>query len=103
MMAFGCLAFLLHQGRPARLAQVFSSPWIIWLGQISFSVYLWQNVFCFGITGSFADRFGLNLLASIAVGWLAYQFAERPSMQWRSRLRKAMKTNTDRPVSSVAN
>lgn len=88
MMAFGCLAFLLHSGRPARIAGLFASPLITWLGRISFSVYLWQNVFCFGITGTFADRFPLNLLASVACGFAAYYLFELPSLRWRSRLKR---------------
>lgn len=88
MMAFGCLAFLLHSGRPARIAGLFASPLITWLGRISFSVYLWQNVFCFGITGTFADRFPLNLLASVACGYVAYRLFEVPSLRWRSRLKR---------------
>lgn len=87
MMAFGCLSFLLHRGRPARLAQLFSLPAVTWLGRISFSVYLWQNVFCFGTTRTWADRFPLSLLASIGCGYLTYRFVELPSLRWRSRLK----------------
>lgn len=88
MMAFGCLAFLLHSGRPARIAALFASPLITWLGRISFSVYLWQNVFCFGITGTFADRFPVNVIASIVFGGVAYYLFELPSLRWRSRLKR---------------
>jgi peptidoglycan/LPS O-acetylase OafA/YrhL len=88
MMAFGCLSFLLHRGRPARLAQVFSLPAVTWLGRISFSVYLWQNIFCFGTTRTWADRFPLSLLASVGCGYLTYRFVELPSLRWRSRLKR---------------
>lgn len=88
MMAFGGLAFLLHRGRPARIAGLFASPLITWLGRISFSVYLWQNVFCFGVTGTVFDRFPLNLAASLGFGWVAYWLFEVPSLRWRSRLKR---------------
>ncbi len=88
MMAFGCLSFLLHRGRPARLARLFSLPAITWLGRISFSVYLWQNIFCFGTTGTWADRFPLSVLASIGCGYLTYRLVELPSLRWRSRLKR---------------
>jgi peptidoglycan/LPS O-acetylase OafA/YrhL len=88
MMAFGCLSFLLHRGRPARLAQLFSLPAVTWLGRISFSVYLWQNIFCFGVTRTWADRFPLSLLASVGCGYLTYRFVELSSLRWRSRLKR---------------
>ncbi len=88
MMAFGCLSFLLHRGRPARLAGLFSLPAVTWLGRISFSVYLWQNIFCFGTTHTWADRFPLSLLASVGCGYLTYRFVELPSLRWRSRLKR---------------
>jgi peptidoglycan/LPS O-acetylase OafA/YrhL len=88
MMAFGCLSFLLHRGRPARLAQLFSLPVVTWLGRISFSVYLWQNIFCFGVTRTWADRFPLSLLASVGCGYLTYRLVELPSLRWRSRLKR---------------
>jgi peptidoglycan/LPS O-acetylase OafA/YrhL len=84
MMAFGCLAFLLHQHRPVRLADLFAWRGITWLGRISFSVYLWQNVFCFSISGTPLDFFPWNVVASIACGFIAYKLIEVPSLRVRS-------------------
>lgn len=97
MMAFGCLAFLLHQGRPVRLAQVFAWPGITWLGRISFSVYLWQNVFCYGVSdlkiGSVRlDDFPFNMVASVACGYLSYRLLELPSLKLRSWVKKRIRS-----------
>lgn len=89
-LAMGCLVFLLHNHRPMRLARALAWPGIAWLGRISFSVYLWQNVFCFGLTGTPFDRFPLNLLASVACGAMAYAAIERPSLHWRERVKRLL-------------
>lgn len=89
-LALGCLAFLLHNQRPRRLARALAWPGLAWLGRISFSVYLWQNVFCFGLTGTPFDRFPLNLGASVACGAVAYALIEKPSLRWRHRLKQRL-------------
>jgi len=97
MLAFGCLAFLLHQGRPVRVAQVFAWPGITWLGRISFSVYLWQNVFCFGVSnlkiGSVRlDDFPINMVASVVCGYLSYRLLELPSLKFRSWVKQRIRS-----------
>lgn len=96
MMAFGCLTFLLHQGRPVRLVRVFAWPGVAWLGRISFSVYLWQNIFCFGVSGLHLgpvplDAFPFNLLASVAFGYLSYRLVELPSLRLRSAVKARLR------------
>jgi peptidoglycan/LPS O-acetylase OafA/YrhL len=68
--------------------RVLSFPGLTWLGRISFSVYLWQNVFCFGLTETRLDTFPLNLVASIICGYVAYRLIELPSLRWRSKIKK---------------
>jgi peptidoglycan/LPS O-acetylase OafA/YrhL len=106
-MAFGCLAFLLHQGRPVRLAKLFAWPGFTWLGRISFSVYLWQNVFCFGISnlsiGSLRlDEFPTNMAASIVCGYLSYRLFELPSLRLRRWVKQRIRSRneTDKSVST---
>lgn len=89
LLAFAGLVFLLHRGSPAWLSSLFSFPPLAGLGRIAFSVYLWQSVFCLGITGTPADRFPLSVVVAITTGLLAYRWVEVPSLEWRSRLKKA--------------
>lgn len=101
LMSFGCLVFLLQQHRPVRLANLFASPALTWLGRISFSVYLWQNVFCFGITGTPADMFPWNIAASIACGFVACHLCEKPSLVWREKVKQWLENrNTRHPTSA---
>lgn len=104
MLAFGCLAFLLHQGRPARVAQIFAWPGITWLGRLSFSVYLWQNVFCFGVSnlkigGLRLDDFPTNLFASVACGYLSYRLVELPSLKLRSWCKQRIRSRSETALS----
>jgi peptidoglycan/LPS O-acetylase OafA/YrhL len=87
-VAWASLVFLVVNNVVPFATRVLSFPGLTWLGRISFSVYLWQNVFCFGLTESRLDTFPLNLLASIICGYLAYRLIELPSLRWRSKIKK---------------
>lgn len=65
---------------------------VVWLGQISYSLYLWQEPFC-------ADRHmrsGYLVFAAIACACLSYYFIERPMLRVRERrsLRAATEIST---------
>jgi peptidoglycan/LPS O-acetylase OafA/YrhL len=54
---------------------------VVWLGQISYSLYLWQEPFC-------ADRHmrsGFLVFAAIGCAILSYYFIERPMLRVRDR------------------
>jgi peptidoglycan/LPS O-acetylase OafA/YrhL len=87
-VAWASLVFLVVNNVVPFATRVLSFPGLTWLGRISFSVYLWQNVFCFGLTETRLDTFPLNLLASIVCGYLAYRLIELPSLRWRSKIKK---------------
>jgi peptidoglycan/LPS O-acetylase OafA/YrhL len=57
-----------------------NAPPIVWLGRISYSLYLWQQPWV-------ADtRIGwIWLPAAIACAWLSYRFVEQPVLRWRDR------------------
>jgi peptidoglycan/LPS O-acetylase OafA/YrhL len=66
--------------------RVLGWPGLTWLGRISFSVYLWQNLFCYSLSATPLDRFPANILAAVLFGWLAYRLVELPSLRWRSAI-----------------
>lgn len=87
-LAWGCLVFsLVHNAVPAA-NRFLSLPVLTWLGRISFSVYLWQNLFCQGLTETRLDNFPINLLASVLCGYLAYRLIELPSLRVRSWIKR---------------
>src|ERR1700730_2444531 len=87
-VAWSSLVFSLVHNIVPFATRVLSFPGLTWLGRISFSVYLWQNLFCFGLTETRLDAFPLNVLASIVCGYVAYRLIELPSLRWRSKIKK---------------
>jgi peptidoglycan/LPS O-acetylase OafA/YrhL len=67
---------------------------VVWLGQISYSLYLWQEPFC-------ADRHmrsGYLVFAAIACACLSYYFIERPMLRVRERRSLRAATEISKPV-----
>lgn len=54
---------------------------MVWLGQISYSLYLWQQPFC----GNPHMRSGYLVIAAIACACLSYYCIERPMLRIRER------------------
>ena len=55
---------------------------VAWLGRISYSLYLWQQVFCFN--PSFKLGYSLALLA-VGCACLSYYFVEQPMLRLREK------------------
>lgn len=67
---------------------------VAWLGRISYSLYLWQELFC-----SNAALHGgyLLILPSLACACLSYYLVEQPMLRMRDRL-KLQSTSSPRPT-----
>lgn len=50
-------------------------PPVVWLGKISYGLYLWQQLFAFGMHSAFAP------LAAVALAGVSYYCVERPAMR----------------------
>ena len=59
---------------------------LVWVGKLSYSLYLWQEVFCFQSTLLFVGAFPLNVVASLAVACASYYGLEKPTLRLRDRI-----------------
>ena len=85
---FAVTLMMLYSVRfPGRaLGRVLNWAPVVHLGTISYSVYLWQQVFCIGPDGPLVRSFPLNLICAIAMGELSWWTVEAWSRQVRSRM-----------------
>lgn len=54
---------------------------VVWLGQISYSLYLWQQLFVFGPHG----RPWYGVVAAVGAACASYYFVEKPMLQLREK------------------
>lgn len=60
---------------------------VIWLGQISYSLYLWQQLFVFGTAG----RPWYGVIAAVGAASASYYFVERPMLRLREKRARGAK------------
>jgi peptidoglycan/LPS O-acetylase OafA/YrhL len=61
-----------------------SSPFVF-VGKLSYSLYLWQQLFLNRRSDEFVHSFPINILLVIGVSLASYYFLERPFFRLRSR------------------
>lgn len=64
-----------------------NSRLLVWVGTVSYSVYVWQQLFLFHSDG-ILSIFPLNLACVFAVATCSFYFIERPAIAFGKRLRK---------------
>jgi peptidoglycan/LPS O-acetylase OafA/YrhL len=85
---FSMAGILLHVvQRPYRFLNI--AP-VVWLGKISYSLYLWQQPFFFARPGQPAYR----LLFGIGLACVSYYFVEQPVLQLREKRAVRLRANT---------
>ena len=61
----------------------FSARWMQWLGKISYSLYLWQQIFTVStFKVGWLRLFPFNILAALLLAILSHQFVELPFLNW---------------------
>jgi peptidoglycan/LPS O-acetylase OafA/YrhL len=58
----------------------------VWVGNLSYSIYLWQQVFCLDSHLRWFGTFPVNVLSSIAVACGSFYLIEKPLAKLRSRV-----------------
>ncbi|HTC01522.1 MAG TPA: acyltransferase [Ferruginibacter sp.] len=70
------------------LYKIFNLRILVWIGRISFSLYLWQQLFyhCSIFGDKIYTRFPLNILCMFVCAFLSYSFVEKPILRFRQNL-----------------
>jgi peptidoglycan/LPS O-acetylase OafA/YrhL len=72
-----------HEGRFGR---VLNSRPFVFVGTLSYSIYLWQQLFLHLVPGRIWTAFPVNLACAAAAALVSYYAVERPFLRWRERL-----------------
>ena len=60
---------------------------VTYVGVLSYSLYLWQQLFINRTSGAWMNAFPQNFVFAIAAGLASYYIVEKPLLKWRQRLR----------------
>jgi peptidoglycan/LPS O-acetylase OafA/YrhL len=66
-----------------------NAPFMTWTGRLSYSLYLWQQLFCrYEDTAAvpWIRAFPWNVAATFAAAWVSYAWVEQPMLRLRERL-----------------
>ncbi len=69
------------------LFKVLNARFLVWLGGISYSLYLWQQLFYpVSILGYWLPTiFPFNFILAVLLAWMSSRFIEQPILAWRRR------------------
>jgi peptidoglycan/LPS O-acetylase OafA/YrhL len=60
---------------------------MVWVGKLSYSLYIWQQLFCWGSPLGRLGRFPQNVVATLIAASLSYYLVEMPFTNLRKRIR----------------
>jgi peptidoglycan/LPS O-acetylase OafA/YrhL len=84
-----CVAICLHWAityPEGYWGRVLNSWPVVYLGTISYSLYLWQQLFLNRNSFAWINSFPQNVIATLAISSLAYYIIERPALRLRKHL-----------------
>jgi peptidoglycan/LPS O-acetylase OafA/YrhL len=84
-----------------KIVQLLSARPMVFLGQMSYSIYLWQQIFLNPQSSAFLTSFPVNLLMVTVVSLLAHFLIERPSFKIRRRLENVIFTRRRPEIADI--
>ena len=85
----------------AWLGRVLNSPIAVYLGVISYSLYIWQQVFLFPDQNAWICRFPQNVVAAIIAASISYYVIEQPMNRLRARFAAHAHQPVQRPAATT--
>lgn len=73
-----------------KIGRVLNSRAMVFIGVMSYSVYLWQQIFLNRYSDSIMCRFPLNLVFAVSAALLSFWLIERPGLAIRQRLEPSL-------------
>jgi len=83
-----------HEGR---IGRVLNAAPMVFIGWISYSLYLWQQPFLNRDSSHVTAQFPLNLVLTVAAALGSYYIVERPSLELRKRIESRKRRPTPAP------
>ena len=64
---------------------------VVWLGVLSYSLYVWQQPFLYRASLSWWCAFPQNMVCALLVATLSYYSVEKPILEWAKGVRRSNK------------
>src|SRR5208282_2759740 len=69
----------------ARIGAILNHRWVAHIGVISYSLYLWQQLFLTGLNRTWTGLVPLSLVCCFVAAELSWRLVERPALRMRTR------------------
>jgi peptidoglycan/LPS O-acetylase OafA/YrhL len=82
-----CAVVMVAVSRPNLIGySILNFRGVVWIGTLSYSVYLWQQLFLTPRPAYSIQRFPLNIVLAFGAGAASFYFLERPAIRFRVRV-----------------